>query len=254
MKRILAILMCVAMLAVLCFSMTACGGEMPDKVKDNGVSSESSGTADSSPSQTPDSSTSQVTESTSSVTLTDEEMIIGSWTGKMSVSDDYLSELIGEDAGEMSEYFDLNKLLDVDFTLTFKDDGTYISVITDEAAEKYVDNLIDILCDGMIEYVKDLAEANGTSWEEYLDAAGMTEQEFKDAILAEVDREELLKEMRDEIEPEAEYYKLENGKLYTSEDKDFKGDDVEVSDYELTATTLKMSFKDGVKATFTKVK
>lgn len=62
-----------------------------------------------------------------------------------------------------------------------------------------------------------------------------------------MDFDEAKAELRKEMTDSTGYYKLENGKLYTSDSKDFEEDDAE--SYELTATTLIIE-KDGVKLTF----
>lgn len=242
MKRIVTVLMGVVMLIAFTLSMTACGGEIPDKDKDNS------------------STVSVESKPQTSSTLSDEEMIIGSWVGKMSVSDDFVEELLGvtgEESNEMSEmlsYFDINSLLNIDFTLTFNENGTYTMMVSDEAVSEYIDNTIDVICDGMLKLMKDIAKESDMTWEEYLAAMEMTEQEYKDAVMAEIDKEELIESFKDEVQPETEHYKLEGGKMYTADDENFEGDDLEISDYELTETTLKISYENKLAATFTKVK
>lgn len=242
MKRIVTILMGIVMLIAFTLSMTACGGEIPDKDKDNS------------------STVSVESKPQTSSTLSDEEMIIGSWVGKMSVSDDFVEEMLGvtgEESNEMSEmlsYFDINSLLNIDFTLTFNENGIYTMMVSDEAVSEYIDNTIDVICDGMLKLMKDIAKESDMTWEEYLAAMEMTEQEYKDAVMAELDKEELIESFKDEVQPETEHYKLEGGKMYTADDENFEGDDLEISDYELTETTLKISYENKLAATFTKVK
>ena len=242
MKRIVTILMGIVMLIAFTLSMTACGGEIPDKDKDNS------------------STVSVESKPQTSSTLSDEEMIIGSWVGKMSVSDDFVEKMLGvtgEESNEMSEmlsYFDINSLLNIDFTLTFNENGTYTMMVSDEAVSEYIDNTIDVICDGMLKLMKDIAKEGDMTWEEYLAAMEMTEQGYKDAVMAELDKEELIESFKDEVQPETEHYKLEGGKMYTADDENFEGDDLEISDYELTETTLKISYENKLAATFTKVK
>lgn len=248
MKKLLALLLCSAMLVTLCFTMSACDDRNPDYEKSK----------DSNSSTVSDVSSTESTQST--VTMTDEEMIVGTWKGKMALEQGFVEELLGSASEESAEaeaflkYFDIDQLLDIKFTVVFNENGTYTMSVAEEDLENYVDDTVDVMCDGMINLMKDFAKENGKTWEAFLAESNLTEEQFKDVVLEQLDKQELIDSIKEEMELEEGYYKFSNGKFYTSENKNFEGDDVDISDYELTEATFKMIAEEKASITFTKVK
>lgn len=154
--------------------------------------------------------------------------IVGTWKANLSL------EEYGElgDLGEMEEYIDVDKLV-IGVNLKFNTNGTYKLTVD----EKSIDKLVDVMCDGMDDYVKDVASAYGMTYKEMLSALGASNiREFlEDAGMMEAFDE--LKEMNESGE-----YTFEDGILTLD------GDDV---DFELEGNTLYLEI-EGMEVKFTR--
>ncbi len=109
--------------------------------------------------------------------MSDEELILGTWEWEMDFTD-YAKECMGEDA----EYFDLEDL-SLTFVFTFDEDTCELKVDKD-SVEEWVDQYMDAVEDGLDDYLEALIEAADLDMtvDEYLEASGMTEKEMLDGI------------------------------------------------------------------------
>lgn len=237
MKKLLAVLLCIVMSLSMLGVMVACEGDKESDGKTVSASDDKSATASKSEDDTAGKS--------------DEELIIGQWEADINFNEQLLAAINGGDGDEMDEmmeYFDLSGLT-LKLGMEFKNDGTAAMTFSDADAQAFVEKYIEIMRDGTVAYMKAVAEENGMTWEDYLASAGMTEQEFADLFTQELDTDELKKGFMDEITDSVGYYKIENGKLYMADSKDFEDEDG--VEYKLTAKTLTFE-KDGIKLTFNK--
>lgn len=239
MKKISALLLCALMCLSLAFGMTACGDE---KTEDKGKPS------------TSDKGKPSTSDKGASVATTDQERIVGKWMADVVFDKEFLSAIAGDDDAdsddfdEMLQSFDLSGL-SIKVYMEFKEDGTARMYTNEADAEEFINSYVKVMSDGMLVYMKAMVENMGYDFNDYLAESGMTEQEFVDSLMANMDTNEIKREIIDEITDSNGYYKLENGKLYTSDDKDFDADDA--VDYTLTDTVLTFT-KDGIKLTFNK--
>ena len=99
-------------------------------------------------------------------------------------------------------------------------------------------------------------KGTGMSWQGYLAQSNMTEKQLREVLIAdaEADRQGLVDSVKEATKAKTKYYKLSNGKMYTSENKGFEGDDIDIEDYELSETTLKIIDKEKGIVTLTRVK
>ncbi len=89
--------------------------------------------------------------------------IVGTWEANVKLSD---YEDMG-DLGEMEEYLDLDKMV-IGFTLKLTADGEYKLTVN----SKSIDKLVDVMCDGMEDYMKAAAKEYGMSYKDMLKALG----------------------------------------------------------------------------------
>lgn len=268
MRKLFACVLCITMMFALSFIMSACGDEKPEYERGKSSNSSTDSVASNSEhvSTTSDASNTQSTVTSSKtesvVTKTDEQKIVGTWRGKIALENDALEEMIGdieenpEEAELFLKYFDMDKIFDVNITIVFKENGTCALSIADEDIDNYVDDIIEVMCDGTIDMLKDMVKGTGMSWQGYLAQNNMTEKQLRESLIAEaeMDRQGLVDSIKESTQAKTKYYKLSNGKMYTSENKKFEGDDVDIEDYELSETTLKIIDKEKGIITLNKVK
>lgn len=136
------------------------------------------------------------------------------------------------DLSEMEEYIDVDKLT-ITVTLKFTDDGEYTLAVDD----KSIDKLVDVMCDGMEGYLKDMAKEFGMSYKEMLEMMGASSiREFLESEGL-MDEFEDLKDMNESGE-----YTWEDGVLTID------GDEV---DAKLKGNTLTLEI-DGMEVEFTR--
>ncbi len=137
------------------------------------------------------------------------EDIVGSWTADFNVGG-----MLGDEIGmsdEEAKYFDFSSLsFEIDFK--FNDDGTYSTTLSEDSLDAAMNEMKDIMTDGMEKYLE--AEL-GMTLEDYEAQAGMTlEDTMEQAISA-----ELMNEAFDDINKEGKY-ELDEDKLYMSDSLD----------------------------------
>lgn len=123
--------------------------------------------------------------------------IVGDWKATVSLSE------FGDmgDMGEMADYIDADKLV-MSINLTFTKDGKYTVAVD----AKSIDKLIDVLCDGMEDYLKDMSKSLGMDYKEMM--GGMSVREFMEEMGALEEFEAMKEEMSNTGE-----YTYENGVL-----------------------------------------
>lgn len=226
MKKLLCLLLCALMCVTVALGMSACG----DKSDVDTGSNQSE-----------------------SPKKTAEELIIGKWVCDFKFTKDFFNQILDdEEAGmeEMLEYFDLSKL-SLKIAMEFKNDGTAKAGVADKDAEAFVDAYIEVMGDGMIKTMEDIAEEAGMTFDDYLEQMGMTEKEFIDSFKQEIDTNEIKNQFIDGVVGESGYYQIKDGKLYTSDDKTFEEDEAE--EFEVTEDTLKLKM-EGIEVVFTRQK
>ena len=151
--------------------------------------------------------------------------IVGNWKGTI----DFGPIL----ATAMQMKFD--EALNVGVTFTFNEDGTYTSAVDKDSVEDMMDTLVDVA----IEIVISMSGNEDIDLEAELAKEGMTMAEFKEQMKANMKLEDMMGDME-----ETGYYKYEDGKFYTAEDKE----DLDAGDYEdctyITLTSNKMTVTD----------
>lgn len=154
--------------------------------------------------------------------------IVGTWKANMKLAE-------YGDMGDMSgmeEYIDVDKLA-ITVTMKFTADGEYKLTVDDSS----IDKLVDVMCDGMEDYMKDMAEAYGMSYKDLLSAMGV--KSIREFLEEEgmMDEFEDLKDMNESGE-----YTFEDGVLTL---------DGEEVDFELKGNTLTLEV-EGMDVKFTR--
>lgn len=145
-----------------------------------------------------------------------ETTIVGTWKGTM--------DLAAAMAAAAQMEFD--EPLKMDVTFTYNADGTYSAKIDKDSFEAFAETMVDL----MIELSISMSGNPDLDLEAELAKEGMTMAEFREQLKTSMNIDQL----REEAE-ENGFYKYENGKIYTAEDKE----DLEAGDYiEITYVTL----------------
>lgn len=154
--------------------------------------------------------------------------IVGTWKANMKLAE------YGDlgDMGGMEEYINVDKLA-ITVTMKFTADGEYKLTVDNSSIEK----LVDVMCDGLEDYMKDMAKAYGMSYKDMLSALGVSSiREFLEEE-GMMDEFEDLKDMNESGE-----YTFEDGVLTLD------GDEV---DFELKGNTLILEI-EGMDVKFTR--
>ena len=123
--------------------------------------------------------------------------IVGTWKGSM----DMAAVL------EMVLQTEIDEPISCGVSYTFKEDGTISTTVDEDSLADMMEALTDVVIGMMGEMFGEEFDFDAMLAEE-----GMTEEEFREQIMASVNVEEMLGNMR----VEKGYYKYEDGKLYTA--------------------------------------
>ncbi len=148
--------------------------------------------------------------------------IVGTWEGSMD-----MGAMLGA-----AMQMDIDEPLEIGMTFTFNADGTYSAAIDKDSME----DMMDVLVDVVIEMMMAMSGDPDMDLEAELAKEGMTMAEFKEQIMGSMNVEEMFEDLET-----AGYYKYEDGKCYTAEDKeDLEGDleDLECNHITLTGNTM----------------
>ena len=127
--------------------------------------------------------------------------IVGTWKGSIDMG------AVLETALQM----EIDEPLSCDVIYTYKEDGTASISVDEDSFADMMEALTDVVIGMMGEMFGEEFD-----FEAMLEAEGMTEEEFREQIIASVNVEEMLGDMG----AEKGYYKYEDGKLYTAAAKE----------------------------------
>ncbi len=143
--------------------------------------------------------------------------IVGTWKGTMNLA-----------AGTQMEF---DESLELGVTFTYNADGTYSASVDEDSFEDFAETMVDMA----IELSISMSGNPDFDLEAELAKQGMTMKEFREQLKTSMN----IDQIREEAE-ENGFYKYEEGKIYTAEDKD----DLEAGDYiEITHITTLTSSK-----------
>jgi len=162
----------------------------------------------------------------------DEDSLVGKWEGEMNLGAAMDAMLTGE---VLFSYCDFDDLA-VTMTFTFDDDGTLEIEVDEDSCKDMVDDIVDIVMDGIEEYL----DANGATW----DDVGATKSEMREAMMEQFS-EDAIMEMAESMAGSG-YYVAVDDRIYTAEDEDDLEDEVdEDSSYmEFSLKGDKLTIKD----------
>lgn len=150
-----------------------------------------------------------------------EPTIVGTWKGSMDLSAVFAAAFQTE----------LEDPISMGLTYTFREDGTYAVTVDEDSMDDLMDALVDVFIGIMAAMYGEEFDLDAMLAEE-----GMTKEEFTQQLMGSMD----LNSMMEETE-ETGYYKYENGRIYSAEDKeDLEGDpeDLECMVVTLSGNTL----------------
>ena len=127
--------------------------------------------------------------------------IVGTWKGSIDMG------AVLETALQM----EIDEPLSCDVIYTYKEDGTASISVDEDSFADMMEAFTDVVIGMMGEMFGEEFD-----FEAMLEAEGMTEEEFREQIMASVNVEEMLGDMG----AEKGYYKYEDGKLYTAATKE----------------------------------
>ena len=154
-----------------------------------------------------------------------EVTIVGTWKGTMNLAA----------AMAAATQMEIDEPLELGVTFTYNADGTYSARVDEDSFEDFAETMVDLA----IELSVSMSGNPDFDLEAELAKAGMTMEEFREQLKTSMD----IDQMREETE-ENGFYKYEDGKIYTAEDKE----DLEAGDYieitHITLTSSKMTVTD----------
>lgn len=175
---------------------------------------------------------------------TDAEKLVGKWETEVD-----MTELLNKQFGENQEMGEHLKVSEFKYTMyvTYKDDGTYVT----EVDEKSFDDAFGILKadfkKGIEKYFEDSLKATNAQYglqmtmEQYLAAAQIKSiDDLVDQALGEETANEILEDAKIKGN-----FKIENGKMYTTDDFDDEFDDDTYNTYILDGDSLTWTKKFG---------
>ncbi len=137
----------------------------------------------------------------------DEKLIVGDWNCKIDMTD-FMNQYLAQEDAEMGEYIKINDFA-VTLTWTFDDKGA-VTVKADEAAiTETLDGVVDDMVDGMSAYLTSMAEENGMTLDQLLQASGMSLDDLANQL-----RDSMLSEMDFSSMNETGKYEFKDGLLY----------------------------------------
>lgn len=203
MKKRISVFLCAAL---VCFAFAACN-------------------ADSGQEET------TVAAATQSLDEQQETALAGQWQCRLDMLE-IMDTMLGTDV-DMSTY-DGELVLEMNWEFTA--DGTYQMVITDDAWDTFLKGMEDMYKAIIREvFEESIRQANPSiTIEEYLDAAEMTWDDVYESMNIEASMEAVPR-----MENSSGVYKVEDGKLYTSEEAEFEEE--EGTPFDLTEDELRVS-------------
>ena len=163
---------------------------------------------------------------------TDAELLVGNWEADFEFSE-VLDETLTAQLGDMADYFTFENL-SLKWKAEFTDKGKITMYIDEDSAEAMFAVLQDQFYEGMKKYTIDLYNSSlgvEVTFEQILTATNMTEESFKQQILASLDKDDILGELDDKS---VGHYEIKDGKLFIDEEEysySLSGDKFEIKEY-----------------------
>ena len=169
-----------------------------------------------------------------------DKAMLGKWVCEMDFGS-YLNEGLATEP-EIAQYLMVDEFV-LEVELYLNEDGTYKMVADEEAAKEMFKGVQEDFKEGMGKYLDAMIKEQGLNMtvDEMLQMSGTT----FDALVEEAFGDAMLNEMISEFETEGKY-KVEDGKLYMSEDLDSEIDEEVYETYEFSGDEFKLleSFGD----------
>ncbi len=167
--------------------------------------------------------------------LTDEEKIIGTWAFTFEM-DNYINYLLSSE--EDVEFFEVEGM-ELQMNFIFFDNGTYKMAADEDSTEKFISDFLVQFRNAMELYMMEVLKQEGIemSLDEFLTASGTSMDELMEEAFSDVDLESVVNESMSQG-----LFKLENGKIYLSDDLEGDFSEDEGSDYKfIDDDTLEVS-------------
>ena len=156
MKKLISVLLALAMILSMAAMMTACGDDSGDGEGEGKVTIE------------------------------------GNWQAEVDFLD-MMMDLLGDEG--LAEHIKMDKFSMV-LIYEFKEDGTYEASVDKNALEDTLEDFVDAVYEGTLKYLEEAMEEQGLmTLEEYLDVIGTTKEELKENIAASLTAEALTEGM-----------------------------------------------------------
>lgn len=153
------------------------------------------------------------TQVTGNITIaaTATESIVGTWAGSVDFTQ-MLTESLATDP-TLSGYFTISSFV-LDLTMTFDAEGNCSLAIDEESAKAAIEAVSQELLDGMLKMLNELLKQQGVemTMEDYLAASGMTMEDLRAQLSAELNVEDMVGELSQE-----NTYEIRDGKLYLAD-------------------------------------
>ena len=163
----------------------------------------------------------------------DADKLVGTWKATIDMSS-YLNDTIAEADAEIAEYFSFEDLT-FDVIMTFGENGECAMEADEDSWSDMAEKLGEQMKVSYEAYFKDLLKSMGVDMtvDELLSASGTTMDDMIDEMLDEMMSSDVLSEMESEG-----YFKLQDGMIYISEEKDDAFDEDVANPYTLDGDNL----------------
>ena len=151
--------------------------------------------------------------------------IVGTWKGSMNMGA----------VLEMALQMEIDEPISCSMTYTFKEDGTISTAVDEDSLADMKETLTDVVIGMMGEMFGEEFD-----FEAMLAEEGMTEEEFREQIMASMNLEDMMGNMS----VENGYYKYEDGKLYNAAEKEDLENPEELPCIHVTLKGNTMTFTD----------
>ena len=151
--------------------------------------------------------------------------IVGTWKGSVDIGA----------AMAAATQMEFDEPLEMGITFTYNADGTYSAMIEEDSMDDLVETMVDLA----IELSLSMTGDPDFDLEAELAKQGMTMKEFREQLKTSMNVEEMFEEAE-----ENGYYKYEDGKIYSAEEKEDLDADEDVEITYVTLTSSKMTITD----------
>lgn len=153
------------------------------------------------------------TEVTGNITITGiaTESIIGTWASTVDFTEMLKASMAADPT--VAEFFSFSSFV-LDITITFDAEGVCTLTIDEESAKVALETIAQEMLDGMLKMIDELLKQQGVDMtaEDYLAATGMSMDDLREQLSAELDVEDMIDELSQE-----NTYEIRDGKLYIAD-------------------------------------